>query len=162
MLGFLNKLFGGSKYDKDIKSIQPLVDKAKKFYDGYASLSNDELRYKTQEFKQRIAQYTAGIEAKITDIQMQAEQEPDMLQKDAIYKQQDQLILDRNKQLEEILNEILPEAFAVVKETARRFTENTTIISQATDLDRDLAAQGRSYVYIQGDTAVYSNTWQAA
>jgi preprotein translocase subunit SecA len=161
MLGFLNKLFGGNKYDKDIKTIQPLVDQTNKFFEGYASLSNDELRAKTTEFKQRIKAYTAQTEQQIADVQTRAEQEPDVLQKDAIYKQQDQLILDRNKQLEEILLQILPEAFAVVKETARRFTLNTQVTATATDHDRNLAGNGKKYVSINGDQSSFSNTWIA-
>jgi preprotein translocase subunit SecA len=161
MLGFLNKLFGGNKYEKDVKTIQPLVEQTKKFYEGYASLSNDQLRNKTQEFKQRIADYTTQIEKQIADIQLSAEQEPDVLKKDGIYKQQDQLILDRNRQLEEILLKLLPEAFAVVKETARRFTQNSEIVSTATQHDRNLAGAGKNYVTINGDECIFRNTWTA-
>jgi preprotein translocase subunit SecA len=162
MLGFISKLFGGSKYDKDIKGIQPYVDQTKKFYEGYASLSNDALRAKTAEFKQRIAEYTSGIEGQIAAIQTEAEQEPDVLAKDAIYKKQDQLILDRNKQLEEILDKILPEAFAVIKEAAKRFSTNAELVSTATQHDRNLAGAGKTYITINGDDCAYSNSWTAA
>jgi preprotein translocase subunit SecA len=137
MLGFLSKMFGGSKSEKDIKLIQPIVDQIT----AYQSLSNDQLRNKTQEFRARIKAHLEKIDNEIADLNKQAEELPfsDIVGKDAIYQQVDALIKDRDKQIEEILKEIHPEAFAVVKETARRFKENTEIVATATDLDRDLS-----------------------
>ena len=142
MLGFLSKMFGGSKSEKDIKVIQPMVDQINKNFTAYQSLSNDQLRNKTQEFRGRIKAHLQKIDNEIADLNKQAEELPfsDIVGKDAIYQQVDALIKDRDKQIEEILKEIHPEAFAVVKETARRFSENKTLEVEATHLDKQLAA----------------------
>jgi preprotein translocase subunit SecA len=131
MLGFISKLFGGNKSEKDVKKIEPLVIKINQHFAAYQSISNDELRGKTQEFRQRIKAHLAGIENEIAESNRKAEELPfnDLMGKDAIYQQVDKLKKERDKQIEEVLQEILPEAFAVVKETAKRFTSNTEIIS---------------------------------
>lgn len=161
MLGFLSKLFG-SKSDRDIKLIRPLVDQIKVAYAELYTLSNDELREKTPRFKAQIAAHLADIDNEIADIIFKAE-DPKLTihEKTAWYDQLDKLRKDRDKYLEEILLVILPEAFAVMKETARRFTENKTIEVTATPFDRDLAAK-KSNVLIQGDKAIHHNTWMAA
>lgn len=163
MLGILSKLFGGNKSEKDVKKISPVVEQVNKHFADYASISNDELRNKTQEFRQRIKEYLKDIDEEIAAKNKQAEELPfnDLGGKDAIYQQVDKLKKDRDKKIEEALNDILPEAFAVVKETARRFTNNTEIISTATQLDRDLSVK-KDYVSIDGDTSVFKNTWSAA
>ncbi|MDF3077236.1 MAG: secA [Sphingobacteriaceae bacterium] len=161
MLGFLSKLFG-SKSERDIKSIQPLVEKIKEEYPKLAELSNDELRAKTLDFKNRIQEALAGIDKEIADLKAEADSEDlAMHQKTEIYDQVDKLGKDRDKELEKVLLEILPEAFAVMKDTARRFTENKTIEVTATQFDRDLAAK-KPNVLIQGDKAIHHNTWNAA
>lgn len=161
MLGFLSKLFG-SKSDRDIKLIQPLVDKIKEEYAKLTAISNDALRQKTIDFKSRIGAYLADIDAEITDTKSKAEvADLPLHKKTEWYDHLDKLRKDRDKLLEEILLDILPEAFAVVKETARRFTENKTIDVTATAFDRDLAAK-KSNVIIQGDKAIHHNTWLAA
>ena len=141
MLKLLNKLFGGNKSEKDVKKIEPVVGIINNFFAEYQTLSNDELRNKTNEFKQRIQVHLTEIDAAIIAKQQEAEALPEseMQGKDALYKECDALKKDRNKKIEEILKEILPEAFAVVKETAHRFKENTEIISKATELDRSLS-----------------------
>ena len=118
---------------------------------------------KTQEFRQRIQAHLAATDEAIASKNKQAEELPfnDLMGKDAIYQEVDKLKKDRDKKIEEILEEILPEAFAVVKETARRFKENTEIISTATQLDRDLSVK-KDYITIDGDKSVYKNTWTAA
>ncbi|EOR96008.1 Protein export cytoplasm protein SecA ATPase RNA helicase [Arcticibacter svalbardensis MN12-7] len=161
MLGFLNKLFG-SKSDRDIKQIQPLVEQIKAVYPTLATLSDDELREKTSFFKNKIKEGLADIDQEVTDLKEQAESPT--LSVDAktdLYEAVDKLLKDRDKELEKILLEILPEGFAVVKETARRFTENKKIVVTATDFDRELASR-KPNVVIEGNKAIHSNTWLAA
>ena len=161
MLGFIKKVFG-TKYDKDVKAIQPYVTKTNEFFGQYGSLSHDELRDKTLYFRSRIAEYLEGIDQEIQNAKDGVASESDLSLKEDLYREIDQLTKDRDKYLEEILLEILPEAFAVVKETARRFSENPEIKVTATQQDRDLAAAGKDFLEIQGDTAIYKNTWLAA
>ncbi len=149
MLGFLNKILGGNKSQKDVKLIQPYVVKINEYYQQYQSLSNDELRHKTVEFKQRIQDHLGDIDSAIQSKQQQADTLPEseIQSKDGIYQEVDRLKKDRDKKIEEALEQILPEAFAVVKETARRFKENAEIISTATDLDRESKCKKRIYPY---------------
>jgi preprotein translocase subunit SecA len=161
MLGLLSKLFG-SKSDRDIKQIQPLVEQIKAVYPQLAALSNDELRAKTQNFKQTIASFLADIDAQLLEVKTQAEAlDLSITQKTAIYESLDRLQKERDEQLEVVLLQILPEAFAVVKETARRFTENKSIEVTASEFDRNLAAR-KPNVQIKGDKAIHQNTWLAA
>ena len=161
MLGFFSKLFGGNKSERDIKSISPVVQQISEEYEKLQSLSIDELRYKTQEFRARIAAHLSAIDQQIADKQASADAEEDVTVKDTIYQEIDVLKKDRDKQLEVVLKELLPEAFAVVKETARRFTHNETLTVTATALDRQLALKG-GYVTINGDQAIWKNSWNAA
>jgi preprotein translocase subunit SecA len=162
MLDFFSKLFG-SKSERDVKALAPIVEKVKAAYAKLDQLSNDELRAKTIEFKETIAAGLAGIDSEIQAIKSRTETELNMevSEKVTLYTQLDKLEKDRNKELEDILMNILPEAFAVVKETSRRFTENKTIEVTATQFDRELAAQ-KSNVIIKGDQAIHHNTWLAA
>ncbi len=162
MLGIISKLFGGNKSDKDVKKIMPQVQKINEYFAAYASLSNDELRGKTAEFRQRIQDHLKSIDEEINEKNKAAEELAfsDLSGKDAIYQEIDKLKKDRNKKIEEVLESILPEAFAVIKETARRFKENTEIRAKATDLDRDYSVK-KDYIRIEGEDAVYSNTWTA-
>jgi preprotein translocase subunit SecA len=123
MLGFLSKIFGGSKSEKDVQKILPLVDQINSHFNSYGSLSNDELRQKTLEFRSRIKDWLSGIDGEIAQLNTKADETDfqDIVAKDEIYQQVDQLKKDRDKKIEEVLKEILPEAFAVMKETARRF-----------------------------------------
>ncbi|MBN8720910.1 MAG: preprotein translocase subunit SecA [Sediminibacterium magnilacihabitans] len=163
MLKFIAKLFGGSKSEKDVQQILPIVEKVNQFYEQYQSLTNDELRHKTVEFRQRIREYLSEIDTEIEAKRQSAEALPegDIHGRDAIYQEVDKLKKDRDKKLEEILVEIQPEAFAVVKETARRFTHNTEIAATANDFDRELSVK-KDYVQIRGDQSVFNNTWLAA
>ena len=160
MLKFLSKLFG-SKSERDIKAIMPLVNKIKEEYEKLAGLSHDELRAKTQDFKNRISAYLQDIDNEIADLKKNADSTEDMEEKTSIYDKIDKLTKDRDKKLEEVLLEILPEAFAVVKDTARRFTENKAIEVTASDFDREIAAR-KPNVTINGDKAVWQNSWLAA
>jgi len=146
-----------------VKAITPLVSKINEHFTAYQSLSNDELRNKTQEFRQRIREHLKEIEAQIAETNQRAEELPfdDLVGKDTIYQEVDNLKKDRDQKIEEVLEEILPEAFATVKETARRFKENTEIVSKTTDLDRELSVT-KNYIIINGDQTTYKNTWTAA
>ena len=122
MLKFLGKLLGGNKSEKDVAAIKPVVEKTNQFFQQYQTISNDALRNKTVEFKQRIKTHLQEIDTEITTKKADAEALPleDIHTKDAIYQEVDTLEKERNKKIEEILKEIEPEAFAVVKETSRR------------------------------------------
>ncbi len=163
MLKFLNKILGGNKSEKDVKKIEPQIEKINNFFNQYQSLTNDELRGKTTEFRQRIQDHLKEINDTIAAKKTEAEALPEdeMITRDTLYKEVDDLKKDRDKKIEEALDDILPEAFAVVKETARRFKENEQIISTATQLDRDLSVK-KQYIKIDGDQAIYSNSWPAA
>ena len=162
MIGFISKLFGGSKSEKDVKIIQPQVAKINQHFASYSSISNDELRGKTVQFKQRIREHLKDTDAAIAEAQTRGDSLAfdDLVGKDAVYQEVDKLKSDRDKKIEEVLNELLPEAFAVVKETARRFKENSELTSAATDLDRELSVS-KTYIRIEGDQAIYKNTWPA-
>ena len=163
MIGLLSKIFGGSKSDKDVKRIKPIVAEINTFFNEYQSLDNDGLRGKTQEFRHRIAEHLQDIDAQIADKKAEADEhhEEDIQSRESVYNEVDKLVKKRDEQIEEILRNILPEAFAVVKETARRFKENTEMIATATDLDRELATE-RVHITIDGDRSIFSNSWNAA
>jgi preprotein translocase subunit SecA len=166
MLGSLNKtlkkLFG-DKSDRDIREITPLVEKTKAAYSSLSNLSNDALRERTASLKAKIQEAIAPTEAEIAALHRQVEENPDMepADKENIFKQADELKKEVNKRIEKILLDILPEAFAVVKETARRFKENEVLEVTATQMDRDLAAR-KSNVQIAGDKALWHKRWMAA
>tara|TARA_B110000037_G_scaffold214445_1_gene270358 strand:- start:768 stop:4079 length:3312 start_codon:yes stop_codon:yes gene_type:complete len=165
MTNFLEKVFGkvfGNKHEKDVKAIQPVVDQINLEYAKLNSISNDELRAKTAAFKKQITDYTADVEAQIVALREKADDiKIDLDDKEEIFNQVDILIKEKDVKIEEILKQILPQAFAVVKETSRRFTENETLSSTATDFDKDLAVSG-DFVKIEGDKAIYKNQWKAA
>jgi len=161
MLGFLAKIFG-SKSERDIKLIQPLVVQINEEYAKLSSISNDELRNKTIQFKEKIASYLSDIDAKISGLKTEAESEDlGLHEKTALYDQVDALAKDRDVALEKVLLEILPQAFAVVKETSRRLSENDYLEVTATQFDRDYAAR-KNNVKIIGDKAHWANKWDAA
>lgn len=162
MMGILSSLFGGSKSEKDIKSIQPLIEQIRSHYTSFAPLSNDALRQKTQEFKARVQEHLTEIDEEITQSAQQAETLPfsEINGKDAIYQKVDALKKERDKKIEEVLLELLPEAFAVVKETARRFKENKELIATATELDRNLSVK-KSYIRIDNNLSIFQNSWAA-
>jgi preprotein translocase subunit SecA len=162
MLNFLRKLFGGSKQDRDLKTYLPIVKDINRFYQEYQAISDDALRGKTLDFRQRIRQHLDGIDQDIVNVNDQATSTEDFAQKDVLFKQVDTLKKERDKHLEDILRVLLPEAFAVVKETARRLTQKQQLVVTATDHDRDLVAKGKTYVRLEGDNAIWSNSWKAA
>lgn len=160
MIGFIKKIFG-SKYERDVKKYLPTVNQINEYCSQYSSISNDELRNKTLEFRQRIADHLKGIDQDIALLKEKAIIEEDLGAREDLYEQIDNLRKERDKHLEDVLLKILPEAFAVVKETARRFNENSTLEVTATDHDRNIAAL-KSHVTISGDKAVWKNSWTAA
>ena len=166
MLGILNKAIGkifGSKSDRDLKELNPFVDKVKDRFTGLSALTNDELRARATSFKQRIQEHILETSTEIKSMEEQAAANPEMdvHQLEEIYKNIDTLKKQLNQEIEEVLLELLPEAFAVVKETARRLTENSSLTVTATELDR-LFATSKDYVSISGDQATYLNNWNAA
>lgn len=163
MLKLFSKLFGSSKSEKDVQQIMPIIQKINQFYEQYEQLTNDELRNKTQEFKQRIQSYLTDIDQEIAAKKQEAESLPEneIHNRDTIYQQVDKLKKERDKKIEEILAQIQPEAFAVVKETSRRFKENPEMVSTATPLDRELSVK-KEHICIEGDKSIFKNTWIAA
>jgi len=162
MLGFLSKLFGGSKSEKDVQKLSPIVEKINQYFQQYQSLTNDELRNKTQEFRQRIKSHLQSIDDEIASLTVKADAftEDQIQEKDATYQEIDKLRKERDKKIEEVLEEIHPEAFAVVKEAARRFTNNQELQATATPLDRDLVIK-RPHMRIEGDQVFYKKSWLA-
>ncbi|WP_264549320.1 preprotein translocase subunit SecA [Flavobacterium sp. N2820] len=155
------KAFVGDKSEKDVKAIQPIITKVKSFESALKALSHDELRAKTAEFKAKIQQARAEKDNKIVSLRQEAEQTQDIDAREDIYAEIDKIEKEAYEISEKVLNEILPEAFAVVKETARRFKENTSLTVTATPKDRELSAT-KTYITIEGDNATWANSWNAA
>ncbi|HNY07108.1 MAG TPA: preprotein translocase subunit SecA [Bacteroidales bacterium] len=161
MVSFLKKLLG-TKSERDVKEIMPILDKIHEAYEIISNLSNDQLRAKTLEFKEKITNYIASEENQISELKnrIEAESEMEIDEKEHLYQTIDKLEKESYKKSQEILNEILPEAFAVMKETAKRFKENEIVEVTATEMDKDIAAK-RDHVTIVGDKALWKNTWLA-
>lgn len=160
MLNFLNKIFG-SKSDKDLKTIQPLVSEILSFYEKFKNLSIDELRNKTNEFRALIEKRTEKVQHEINDLKSQADSSDDVHLKESNYAQIDKKEKEIVKIIEEVLNEILPQAFALIKETSRRLKENKTLTVKASDNDRQLSVS-KGYLTVNGDQCIWQNTWTAA
>lgn len=161
LINSILKVFVGDKSQKDVKQIQPIINKAKSFEAALSALSNDELRSKTVEFKEKINAARADKDAKINSLKTEAENTADIDKREDIYNEIDALEKEAYDISEKVLNDILPEAFAVIKETAKRFKENATITVTATPLDRELSAT-KSYITLDGEKAVWANQWNAA
>ena len=159
---FVSKIFG-SKSGRDIKEITPLLDKAKIAFEQIQTISNDELRNYTTGFRTQIQNHITSISSEIAAIKMRIENETEMemSEKVSLYDSIDVLEKEENKLIEEVLLAILPTAYAVVKETARRFSTNKFIEVTATAMDKDLAA-AKGNVEIIGDKAKHHSTWMAA
>ena len=155
----LSKLFG-NKSARDIKNIQPWVDKIKAAYPSIEALTNDELRAKTQELKRIIKEYAADDQKKVEALKASIENTP-IEDREDIFTQIDNIEKDILDKYEKALSDVLPIAFSIVKETARRFAENEHVEVTATDFDRDLAGMGKDFLTIEGDKAIYHNHWQA-
>jgi preprotein translocase subunit SecA len=156
----LKKIFG-DKSTRDMKTIQPLVELINAECIKLKDLSNDQLRNKTLELKTKIQDGLAEQRAKVETMKADAESDSiGIVAKEALYKQVDDLIKKIDQDLEVILLEVLPEAFAIVKDTSRRFTENNELRVTAQQFDRDLAAIS-DHISIEGETAIWQNTWIA-
>ena len=154
----LSKLFG-NKSQRDLREVQPYLTKIKETYPSIQTLSNDELRARSESLKQKIREYTAAERAEIEKLKSNVE-ELDLEAREEVWNKVDKIektILDRT---EEILDEALPEAFSIVKDTARRFAENAEIVVTATDRDREFATKF-DFVRIEDDKAIYQNHWVA-
>ena len=161
MANFLTKLFG-NKSQRDLKVVRPFLDATLAVYPEIEKLTNDQLRAKTVEFRKRIAQTIETEENELAAMRKRIEDEYDMPvdEKEALYKRIDELEKISYDKTQEVLDDILPEAFAVVKETAKRFAQNEVVEVTATEHDRDLAATHAS-ITIEGDKAYYQNHWMA-
>ncbi len=163
-MSFFNKIikvFVGDKSQKDIKEIQPIVDQIKKIEPLLLNLSNDELRAKTLQFKNKIAEKIAPINTRIEKIEIEIKETSNIDKKEELYLEIDKLKEETYKTTEKVLNEILPEAFAVIKETAKRFTNNDSVTVNATAFDRELSTT-KEYVTLDGDNATWATAWDAA
>ena len=161
MLGKILKLFVGDKSKKDLKLINPIIEKIHSFEQEMNSLSNDELRAQTQEFKQQIKDSTSEIDSKIEKIKEEIDNVKDFDKKEALFSQIDKLNEEAYNTSEETLNQILPKAFAVVKETAKRFVENKEVIVETNDYDLELSSS-KEYIQVKNNQSHWKNTWDAA
>ena len=156
----LSALFG-NKSSRDIKKIQPLVDKVKAAYPAIQALSNDELRAKSKEIQANVQGSVKELRQQIDALKAKIE-ETSIDEREPIFNQIDKLEKEVLDKLEEALNEVYPEVFSIVKETARRFSENEETVVTATDFDRELAADpAKDFITIDGDKAIYHNHWTA-
>ena len=161
MLGKILKLFVGDKSKKDLKLISPIIQKIHSFEQEMNGLSNDELRGQTIIFKKDIQNAISDIDLEIEKIKNEIDDINDFDKKEELFNQIDKLNEDAYKVSEETLNEILPKAFAVVKETAKRFVENKEVIVEANDYDLELSST-KDYIQIKGNKSYWKNTWDAA
>ena len=167
MIGSLSKALKGifgDKVQRDLKEVRPLVDRTKEEFAKLPGLSHDELRARSAALKARVAERTRSTDEKVAALRKEIEDDPrmDITEREQRYEQIDKLLADSLTEIEEVLEEILPEAFAVVKETARRFKENSELRVTATDLDRELAIKRPDAIRIEDGKAVWKNTWIAA
>ena len=161
VLAGLIKFFFGSKADKDRKEIEPYLQKIKAIYPTIEALSNDELRARSEALKRQIADFIAPDEARIVELKATLEKpETSLDEKEKVSKEIDETTKRIDEKIEQKLDELLPEAFAIMKDTARRFAQNDTVVVTANDFDRNLAAT-KDFVTIEGDKAVYATHWLA-
>ena len=162
MIGDLLKSIFGDKNAKDRKEYWPFVDKANAAWEHIKQLSDDQLRGKTHSFQTQIQEAIAALETELSALEQKAaDLQTPFEQKEALYEQVDQMVKRIDERIEEELLVILPEAFSVVKETARRWSENGQLKVSASDFDKELAAK-RDGISIEGDTAIWHNEWTAA
>lgn len=155
----LKKLFG-SKADRDMKQLKPILDQILAAYGPIDKLSNDELRAKTNELRAKLRECEAPFEKRIAEIKQKLDEDIPVNEKEALATESDKIVKDEDDAIEKTLNEILPEAFAIMKSTARRFAQNETVEVTATDFDKDLSIK-HDFVSIEGDKAIYKNHWMA-
>jgi preprotein translocase subunit SecA len=157
----LTRMFG-TKSDRDIKSIAPYVEKTNAEFDKLQSLSDDELRAKTEAIREIIDKGVASIDQQLSELHQKVQDEPEMdiQAKEQVFNEIDKLEEDRNKALEQVLLEVLPQAFALIKETARRFKEHGKLVVKASMRDKQLAAK-HEHIEIDGEHAIWHNEWIA-
>jgi preprotein translocase subunit SecA len=156
----LLKVFLGDKKSKDIKQMQPLLDKVNAFADELQQIGLDELRNKTQEFRSKLKEATKDLRQRQDELRKNAEEETNLENREKIYDEIDKLEDEIYEIEEKVLNDILPEAFAVVRETARRFKDNKELEVTTTPLDRELSAT-RDYITVNDDKTIWKNSWNA-
>ena len=154
----LSKIFG-NKAQRDMREIQPYVTKINEVYASLVNLTNDELRARTQSIREKIRQYVAEEVAKVAELRGKVETQ-ELEERESTYEKIDELDKQIIEKYKQVLDDVLPEVFAIVKDTARRFSESESIVVTATDMDRDLAAT-KDFVEIDGDKAIYHNHWIA-
>ena len=163
-MSFLNsvlKVFVGDKSKQDVKALSPIIKQVNAFEQEMAALSHDELRARTATFKAKIAEARKAIDDKISSLKEEADTSSDIDRKEDIYQEIDKLKDDSYQATEKVLNAIMAEAFAVVKETAKRFTNNTSLTVNANEFDRTLSGS-KDYITLDGDKATWANSWDAA
>lgn len=157
---FLSKLFG-NKSDRDIQEIMPIIEQVKAEFDRVQKLSNDELRNETNLLKAKIQEYIKPEEEKVSTLKIKVEDPQTAIDaKEGIYKEIDQIEDNINVKIEEVLKDILPTAFAVIKDTARRFSDNEQITVSTSAFDQELAAQNE-HVNIEEDKTIFNTSWVA-
>ncbi|MCQ2181067.1 MAG: preprotein translocase subunit SecA [Bacteroidales bacterium] len=154
------KALFGSKADRDFKSVKPILQKILAVYPEIDALSDDELRARSQSLKDRLREVEAPFEDRISEIKASLENDIPVSEKEKLATESDKLVKEEDEAIEKCLNEILPDAFAIMKSTARRFSQNGTITVTATEFDRDLTV-GHDFVSVEGDKAVWRNHWVA-
>ena len=155
----IGKIFG-SKADRDFKAVKPILDRILAVYPEIDALSADELRGRSAALRQQLRDVEAPFEKRIAEIKAELDKDIPVSEKVKLAEESDKLVKDEDEAIEKCLNEILPEAFAIVKSTARRFKENETTVVEANDFDRALSVN-HDFVKIEGDKAVYYNHWMA-
>lgn len=159
LVDIIKKVFG-TKSERDMKQVKPILEKVLAAYESIDKLSNDELRAKAEDLKRRIREVEEPFEKRIAEIKEQLESDIPVSQKESLATESDKLVKDEDAEIEKILNEILPDAFAIMKSTARRFAQNPVVEVTANDFDRNLSAS-HDFVKIEGDKALWQNHWMA-
>ena len=157
MLKLIAKVFG-TKSEKDIKKMLPVVDQINEVYGSLATISNDDLRKRSEAVQQKINDDLQSIDDELGGLHQRIADNPDLdiSEKEEVFTQVDRLEEKRNEELEKVLKNVLPEAFAIIKDTARRFKENEALEVTATDFDRRLAIE-KENVEIKGDKSIWHN-----
>ena len=159
LVDIIKKVFG-SKSERDMKQVKPILEKVLAAYKDIDKLSNDELRARTEELKKKIREREDPFEKRIAEIKEHLESDIPVSEKEKLATESDKLVKEEDEEIEKVLNEILPEAFAIMKSTARRFAQNPVVEVTANDFDRNLSTS-RDFVKIEGDKALWQNHWIA-
>lgn len=159
LVDIIKKVFG-SKSERDMKQVKPILEKVLAAYKDIDKLSNDELRARTEELKKKIREREEPFEKRIAEIKEHLESDIPVSEKEKLATESDKLVKEEDEEIEKVLNEILPEAFAIMKSTARRFAQNPVVEVTANDFDRNLSTS-RDFVKIEGNKALWQNHWIA-